>query len=178
MTDKLSPRMVHIIEALAADWRRLDQRIEVVSSEIEAVAEEDSACERLITVPGIGPIISSATVAAIGTGDVFSRDATSAPGSDWFPSKCQPVVGRSSTEFQARQSIFSGPVRAGGTCCPAEAQQLAGHRLKRWIEAAAKRLHPNKLAIANKLARIAWGVLHYGRDFEARNDVPNASQSA
>ena len=33
-------------------------------------------------------------------------------------------------------------------------------------------------ALANKLARIAWGVLHYGRDFEARNDVPNASQSA
>jgi transposase len=43
MTDKLSSRMVHIIEALAADWRRLDQRIEVVSSQIEAVAEEDSA---------------------------------------------------------------------------------------------------------------------------------------
>jgi transposase len=39
------------------------------------------------------------------------------------------------------------------------------HKLKRWIKVAAKRLHPNKLAIAlaNKLARIAWGVLHYGR---------------
>src|SRR5258705_5650001 len=31
------------------------------------------ACERLMTVPGIGPIISSAMVAAIGTGDVFSK---------------------------------------------------------------------------------------------------------
>ena len=58
--------------------------------------------------------------------------------------------------------------------------EVLRHGLKRWIEAAAKRLHPNKLAIAlaNKLVRIAWGVLHYGRDFEARNDVPNASQSA
>jgi transposase len=34
---------------------------------------QDPACERLMTVPGIGPIISSATVAAIGTGDVFSK---------------------------------------------------------------------------------------------------------
>jgi transposase len=73
MTDKLSPRMLQIIEALATDWRRLDERIEAVSSEIEALAEEDNGRERLMTVPGIGPIISSATVAAIGMGDVFSN---------------------------------------------------------------------------------------------------------
>ena len=44
--------------------------------------------------------------------------------------------------------------------------------LKAWIEAAARRLHPNKLAIAlaNKLARIAWAVLHYGRNFEVSHD--------
>src|SRR5262249_59795254 len=43
------------------------------------------------------------------------------------------------------------------------------HGLKRWIEAAKKRLHRNDLAIAlaNKLARIAWGVLAGGRTFEA-----------
>ena len=54
------------------------------------------------------------------------------------------------------------------------------HGLKHWIDAAAKRLHPNKLAIAlaNKLARIAWGVLHYGRDFEIRKGMANASQPA
>lgn len=36
--------------------------------------------------------------------------------------------------------------------------------LKSWIEAAKKRLHHNVLAIvlANKLARIAWAVLHKG----------------
>jgi hypothetical protein len=44
------------------------------------------------------------------------------------------------------------------------------HGLKRWIEAAKKRLHRNVLAIAlaNKLARIAWGVLAGGRTFEAK----------
>jgi transposase len=54
------------------------------------------------------------------------------------------------------------------------------HGLKRWIEPAAKRLHPNKLAIAlaNKLARIAWGVLHYGRDFQVRKEMASASQPA
>jgi transposase len=44
-----------------------------------------------------------------------------------------------------------------------------GHGLKHWIEAAKKRLHHNVLAIAlaNKLARIAWSVLARGRVFEA-----------
>jgi transposase len=41
--------------------------------------------------------------------------------------------------------------------------------LKSWLEAATKRLHHNVLAIAlaNKLARIAWSVLARDRGFEA-----------
>jgi len=55
-TDLLSPRMVRVIEDLAGDWHRLDERIEGLSAEIGAVAQRDRACERLMTVPGIGPI--------------------------------------------------------------------------------------------------------------------------
>ena len=72
-TDVLSPRMVHVIEALAGDWRRLDERIEGLSADIETLVQHDPACQRLMTVPGIGPIISSAMVAAIGTGEVFTK---------------------------------------------------------------------------------------------------------
>src|SRR5262249_44591378 len=71
--DVLSPRMVHVIEDLANDWRRLDERIESLSGEIEAIARRDAGCERLMSVPGIGPIISSAIVAAIGKGDAFGK---------------------------------------------------------------------------------------------------------
>ena len=54
------------------------------------------------------------------------------------------------------------------------------HGLKPWIEAAKKRLHPNVLAIAlaNKLARIAWSVLARGRAFEARMIDAAVAQSA
>ncbi|SFQ26337.1 Transposase IS116/IS110/IS902 family protein [Bradyrhizobium sp. Ghvi] len=71
--DVLSPRMSRIIEDLAGDWRQLDARIEGLSSEIETLARQDKACERLMTVSGIGPLISSAMAAAIVTGDVFSK---------------------------------------------------------------------------------------------------------
>jgi transposase len=66
-TDMLAPRLLRILEDLVGDWRHLDQRIHTVSLDIQVLAQEDPGCERLMTVPGIGPIISSATVAAIGT---------------------------------------------------------------------------------------------------------------
>ena len=46
------------------------------------------------------------------------------------------------------------------------------HGLKPWIEAAKKRLHRNALviALANKLARIAWSVLARGSEFRSAQD--------
>ncbi len=61
-TDVLSPRMSRILEDLSGDWHHLDARIEGLSGEIETLAHQDQHCERLMTVPGIGPIISSAMV--------------------------------------------------------------------------------------------------------------------
>src|ERR1700751_2000456 len=69
----LSPRVVRLIADLMQDWRRLDERIETVSTEIEALAQQDDRCQRLMTVPGVGPIISSAVVAAIGNGSGFKQ---------------------------------------------------------------------------------------------------------
>src|SRR5207247_197858 len=54
-TEALSPRMTRVIEDLAGDWRRLDERIESLSTEIAALAHQDAACNRLMTVPGVGP---------------------------------------------------------------------------------------------------------------------------
>jgi transposase len=52
--------------------------------------------------------------------------------------------------------------------------------LQPWIEAAKRRLHHNVLAIAlaNKLARIAWAVLHKGRNFEVTKSTAPSFQPA
>src|ERR1700681_1199249 len=41
-SDVVAPRMVRIIEDLVGDWRRLDERIEGLSGEIEAIARRDA----------------------------------------------------------------------------------------------------------------------------------------
>ena len=44
------------------------------------------------------------------------------------------------------------------------------HSFGRWLEAAARRMHHNVVAVAlaNKLTRIAWSVLYHGRGYEPR----------
>jgi transposase len=65
--------MVRIIRDIVDDWKYLDERIERVTDEIEDLARSDVSCGQLMTVPGIGPIIASATVAAIGNGTAFAK---------------------------------------------------------------------------------------------------------
>lgn len=71
--DEISPRMSDLIIGLYEDWLGLDERIEIITGEIEMIGKNEENCQRLMSVPGIGPIISTAMVAAIGTGDAFGR---------------------------------------------------------------------------------------------------------
>jgi transposase len=169
--DVLSPRMVRVIEGLASDWRRLDERIEDLSVEVEVLARQDSGCERLMSVPGIGPIISSATVAAIGTGDAFSKGRDFAAWLGLVPRQIstgdRTILGKISKRGNRYLRVLF--VQAAWVVL-IKPQTWQRYGLKSWIEAAKKRLHHNVLAIAlaNKLARIAWAVLAKARGYEMR----------
>jgi transposase len=170
-TGVLSPRMVGLIADLAQDWRRLDERIAAVSAEIEALARQDENCERLITVPGIGPIISSAVVAAIGNGAGFKQGRDFGAWLGLVPKQ----------ESTGDRTILGKISKRGNTYLRTLFVQAAHVVLGRrssaamrglwpWIEQASKRLHRNLLAIAlaNKLARIAWAVLARGHAYQTR----------
>src|ERR1700746_2527949 len=168
--DALSQRMVRMLEDLAGDWRRLGERIEGLSSEIEILARRDVGCERLMSVPGIGPIISSAMVAAIGSGDAFTKGRDFAAWLGLVPKQIstgdRTILGKISKRGNRYLRVLF--VQAGGFV-PITRKSWDRPGLKPWLEAAKKRLHHNVLAIAlaNKLARIAWSVLAHGRTFEA-----------
>jgi transposase len=176
-SDVLSPHMVRIIEDLAGDWHRLDERIEGVTSDIGALAAQDPACERLMTVPGIGPIISSAMVAAIGNGDAFSKGRDFGAWLGLVPRQMstgdRTILGKISKQGNRYLRVLF--VQAAWVVL-IRLKSWDRYGLKEWIEAAKKRLHHNVLAIAlaNKLARIAWAVLNKERDFEVvRTSVPS-----
>ena len=175
--DILSPRMARLIEDLAGDWRRLDERIEGLSAEIKIQAGEDPGCERLMTVPGIGPIISSAMVAAVGSGDAFSKGRDFAAWLGLVPKQIstgdRTILGKISKRGNRYLRVLF--VQAAWVVL-VRPKSWERYGLKPWIEAAKKRLHHNvrAVALANKLARIAWSVLAHGRNFETRT-ISNAT---
>jgi len=170
-TDVHSPRMVRIVSDLSGDWRQLDDRIETVTDEIETLAKADDNCRRVMTVPGIGPIISSAMVAAIGKGSAFAKGRDYSAWLGLVPKQMstgdRTILGRLSKRgnsylrmlfIQAARVILVRPAN------------WPRHGFGAWLARAIQRLHPNVLAaaLANKLARIAWTVLAQQRSYEAR----------
>jgi transposase len=75
----LSPRIVALIADLGVDERRLDERIETVSADIESLAEQDGSCQRLMTVPGSDRSSRAPSWRRSVTAPASSKDATSAP---------------------------------------------------------------------------------------------------
>jgi transposase len=139
--DVLSPRMLRVIEDLAGDWRRLDERIEGLSSEIEALARHSKGRDFGAWL-GLVP-------KQISTGDRTILGNISKRGNRYLRALF----------VQAAWVVL---VKVGP-------KHWERYGLKSWIEAAKKRLHHNVLAVAlaNKLARMAWSVLVHGRIFEA-----------
>jgi transposase len=170
-SDVLTPRMVHLIEGLVDDWHHLESRIERVTREIESLVEADEACQRLMTVPGMGPIVASAVVATIGDGAAFARGRDFGAWLGLVPRQIstgdRTILGRISKRgnvylrmlfVQAAKVVLIWP------------RKWPGHSFGSWLEAAAKRMHRNVLAtaLANKLTRIVWSVLRHARDYEPR----------
>src|SRR5947209_4127060 len=59
----LTPRMRVLLDRLWQEWKRLEVDITSVSDEIERIAHDDAGCQRLRQIPGVGPLVSTATVA-------------------------------------------------------------------------------------------------------------------
>ena len=173
--DEISPRMNDLIIGLYEDWLWLDERIETITGEIEEISKSEANCRRLMSVPGIGPIISTAVVAAIGTGEAFGRGRDFGAWLGLVPRQYstggRPILGRISKRgskylrtlfIQAAHVILMRP------------NNWHKFSFGPWLTQAATRLHRNKLAtaLANKLARIAWSVLANGKAFDAnRNEI-------
>ena len=157
------------LEALARQWRRLDEEVRGLDARIVAMARADAAARRLMTIPGVGPITAHAMVAAIGEGRQFrsARDFAAWVG----------LTPREASSGEKRQS--GGISRAGDTSLrrlfvlgASSWLRQAGHRPDKagpWLTGVLTR-RPVKVAIvaqAAKTARIAWAVLTSGQNYRA-----------
>ncbi len=170
-SELLSPRMVQVIAELSGDLCHLNERVDEVTAEIETLAEADDACQRLMTVPGIGPIIASAMVSAVGDCAALGKGRVFAAWLGLVPRQHstggRTILGRISKRGNSYlRTLF---IR-GARVILLRSENWPKHSFGPWLQAASRRLHRNVLAVAlaNKLARIAWSVLADKRGYEAR----------
>jgi transposase len=70
---------------LVDQLRDVDRRIRQIGARLAAICRVNEACRRLVGIPGVGPIVATALVAAIADGRQFCSDAILLPGDCLVP---------------------------------------------------------------------------------------------
>jgi transposase len=165
--DSLSARMRVAVQTLRQEWLALETEVKSLDLEFWRLAKSDHAANRLAQIPGIGPLTATALVAAVADGSGFRRGRDLAAWLGLVPhqhstggkAKLLGISKRGNPYL--RRLLIHG---ARGAMASLSAQPSA---LGRWLAALRQRTHPNVavVALANKLARIAWAVLAGRRQF-------------
>jgi len=168
----LSYSLREIIADLREEWLRCDDRVDYYTSRIEKIARSDARCKRLMTIPGVGPVISTLLVAYAGNGQSYrgSRDLAASLGlvpAQHSSGGKEVLLGISKRgNRQLRKQLVHGARAAYRSL----EKRPESSRLGLWAQSLrASGKHVNKIvvAIANKLARIAWSCLVNERDYKA-----------
>ena len=168
-----SGRILKLLRELRQEWDRLEEQIEEVSREIQSVAKQDESCARLMEIPGVGPLVSTALVAAIGNGVTFRKGRDLAawlglvPGQYTTGGKPKLLgISKRGNEYLRRMFLHG----ARSVVMQMESQRSA---LGSWLGQLAARAHRNivVVALANKMARIAWALLSTGGHYHAPDIV-------
>lgn len=157
----LTPAFRKVLASLRAYLVEMEEHIEKFSLEIEALADRDDAVRRLMTIPGIGPLAATALVAAVGDGHQFKRGRDL---SAWLGLVLAQYSTGGKSTLLGISKRGNGYVRRllihGARSCVMHTDR-ARRRWGAWLNSLSERTHANKLpvALANKIARMAWIIL-------------------
>jgi transposase len=165
----VSPRIRQLIEDMRIEWQALDQRITALDAEFTARAREDAGARRLTSIPGIGVLNATALTAAIGTGETFARGRDFAAWVGLVPRQVSTGGKPRLLGISKRGNKYLRKLLIHGARAALPALASSSTRLGHWLRALMQRAHKNVavVALANKLARIAWAVLRRGMAFDA-----------
>ena len=158
--------------AIVETLRGLERRIEIVEKQIVGWGRGNATCRHLITIPGYGPILSSAMAAfavdpaAFASGRHFSASLGLVPRQDGTGGKVKlgPISKRGNGYL--RRLLVSG---AMAVLCSKQAK--ADPWLVKLLETKERKVAA--CALANKMARIGWAAMTRQEDFRSRrHDQP------
>lgn len=163
----LSPRVVKLIGDMRTQWSELDRRIEDFNEEFITFVKADEEARLLVSIPGIGVMIASALIAAIGKAESFAKGRDLAAWLGLVP-KQSTTGGKprlSGISKRGNKYLRKLLIHGARSALPYLAERDTP--LGRWAKGLLARAHKNiaVVALANKLARIAWAVLRRREKF-------------
>ena len=127
--DNLNERTIENLGRPGRSVQGLGATTNAVTEEIEVLAHGSESCRQLMTVPGIGPLIARAMVAAIGNGAAFAKGRDFAAWLGLVPKQMstgdRTILGRIS---KRGNSLSTHPVNAGRSRYFAQAGKLGKAR--------------------------------------------------
>ncbi|MBV9748018.1 MAG: IS110 family transposase [Acetobacteraceae bacterium] len=165
----LSERIRVLVDDLRAEWAELDRRVGALDAEFVALAKADGAARRLATIPGIGALTATALAAAVGDGATFARGRDLAAWLGLVPRQATTGGKPRLLGISKRGSKYLRKLLVHGARAALPWLAAGGTPLGSWLQALLGRAHKNAVivALANKMARIAWVVLRRGETFNA-----------
>lgn len=167
----LSPRMRRAVEELRREWDEVDRRIAELDEEFAATARESEAVRRLAEIPGLGPLTATALSAAVGDASSFGSGRHLAAWLGLVPRQYSTGGKPKLLGIGKRGNVYVRTLLIHGARAALRPLAAGGSSLGAWARGLLERAaHPNIaiVALANKMARIAWAVLRGGGRFEWR----------
>jgi transposase len=164
----LSERFRRLLNALWCDLRTLDERVAELDREIMLIAQSDPAARRLQQLCGVGPIIASALVAAVGDGAQYANGRQMAAALGLTPKQHSSGGKDRQLGISKRGDAYLRMVLIHGARSAIRTAKGKNDRLSLWVRALLERRHPNVVAaaLANKTARVAWAMLRCGDQYQ------------
>jgi transposase len=164
----VSDRVRTLILEIRDEWRELDRRIAALEAEFKDHMRTHEPERRLATIPGVGVLTATALTAAIGDGGAFQRGRDLAAWLGLVPRQVTTggrpkLLGITKRGNKYLRMLFIHGARAALPSL-ARSETPLGH----WLRGLLARAHRNVavVALAAKLARIAWASLHRDTGFE------------
>jgi transposase len=165
--DNLTPQIRNLMGMLWDEWKVVEQQIEQLNLELERISAADAGCTRIRQIPGIGPVVATAIVAAIGNGAAFRKGRDFAAWLGLVPRQYSTGGKAKLLGISKRGNVYLRKILIHGARAAVLRMKRDRAPIGAWLDALDARAAKNVVvvAMANKLARIAWAVLSSGNDY-------------
>jgi transposase len=167
---QLTPCSRERFRQLDEEFLALEQRLESYDMKLATMGHAHPACQRLQTIPGIGPVTATALIAAIGDATQFKNGRQLAAWLGVVPREHSTGGKPRLLGISTRGDVYLRTLLVHGARTTLRGIETTADDRSRWLKALIERRGKNRaaVALAHKNARIVWALLVHHQEYRVR----------